>query len=565
MTTTSGQDGRFSFKKVRSGSWCIGAAKGGGALSPAEYRQRIFKGRGIAVAVSDNQQISDIRIMMPRTGTISGRVLDSDGEPMGHARVQAMEAFYQNGQKRLYTLNVVQTNDQGEFSLYWLPPGQYYVAAVAEDPSRQNVMFSVSPPGIGGHRSDTMPPVITRKNLADGSFTEEVYKAVYYGGGPDPQRAQKIDVGPGSNNSIELSFAGARTRAFHIRGRALNGVTGQPAEGAQIRLYPQDWTATAIVPYAIVDKNGNFDIGGVAPGSYALYGAASTRDPNARNPAELQGLPAAQIQQLIAQGVNLGGGIPIGMRIPIEMGSSHIENISLTLLAGGTLVGEFVFEGNLATTLTPQQKSSFRVSLARQPEIPGAALGGASAGNIAANAIDNSFRLPSIFPGDFRVMVSPLINPYASTPTTVADPLAGIYVKSIRYGNAEVLKDGLRLETHNPDQRLQIVLGIGGKLDGVVTNERNEPMANMKVALVPDFAYRNREDLYRNVITDASGKFKLQGIAAGDYRVFAWEDLADGAWQDADVLRDVESRGKMVRIREGEQAAVEVVAIAGGR
>jgi hypothetical protein len=253
------------------------------------------------------------------------------------------------------------------------------------------------------------------------------------------------------------------------------------------------------------------------------------------------------------------------MRIPIEMGSSHIENISLTLLAGGTLVGEFVFEGNLATTLTPQQKSSFRVSLARQPEIPGAALGGASAGNIAANAIDNSFRLPSIFPGDFRVMVSPLINPYASTPTTVADPLAGIYVKSIRYGNAEVLKDGLRLETHNPDQRLQIVLGIGGKLDGVVTNERNEPMANMKVALVPDFAYRNREDLYRNVITDASGKFKLQGIAAGDYRVFAWEDLADGAWQDSDVLRDVESRGKMVRIREGEQAAVEVVAIAGGR
>jgi hypothetical protein len=113
LTTTAGQDGRFSFKQVRAGNWCIGAAKSGGAFSPAEYRQRGYKGRGTAITIADNQQIQDIRLMMPRTGTISGRVLDSDGEPMGHARVQAMEAFYQNGQKRLYVLNVVQTNDLG--------------------------------------------------------------------------------------------------------------------------------------------------------------------------------------------------------------------------------------------------------------------------------------------------------------------------------------------------------------------------------------------------------------------------------------------------------------------
>ena len=138
-------------------------------------------------------------------------------------------------------------------------------------------------------------------------------------------------------------------------------------------------------------------------------------------------------------------------------------------------------------------------------------------------------------------------------------------MKSIRYGNADVLNDGLRLETHNPDQRLQIVLATGGPSAGIVTNDRDEPMANVKVALVPDFAYRNRDELYRNVTTDASGKFKISGIALGDYRVFAWEDIADGAWQDAEVLREVESRGKMVRIGEGEQTAVELVAIPGGR
>jgi len=565
LTATTGADGKFSFKQVRTGSWCIGAAKPGGALAPVEYQQRGFKSRGIAIAIADNQQITDIRLMMPRSGTISGRVLDSDGEPMGHARVQAMEAFYQNGQKRLYTLNVVQANDLGEFSLYWLPPGDYYVSTVAEDPSRQNVMFSVSPPGIGGHRSDVVPPVVSRKNLADGSFIEEVYKPVYYGSGTDPQRAQKISVAPGSSNNIELSFAGARTRSFHVRGRAVNGVTGQAPEGTQIRLYPLDWTATAVVPFASVDKAGNFDMAGVAPGSYSLYASGSTRDPNSPNPATLQGLQAAQLNQLLAQGINIGGAIPIGVRLPIEMGSQNLENVTLTLLPGGSLTGEFVFEGDLSSSLTPQQKSSFRVNLARMPDMPGASLGGASTGAIAANSTDTSFRMQSIFPGEFRVMVSPLINSFSWTSPALPDPLGNLFVKSIRYGNADALNDGLRLESYNPDQRLQIVLATGGKLEGAVMNDRNDPMSNAKVALVPDFAYRNRDDLYRSAVTDAAGKFTISGIPAGDYRVFAWDDIVDGAWEDAEILRNVESRGKAVRIKEGEQSAVEVVAIAGAR
>src|SRR5712671_13701 len=565
MTTTSGADGRFSFKQVRAGGWCIGAARADGAFSPVEYQQRGYKGRGIAVPITDNQQVRDIQLMMPRTGSISGRVLDSDGEPMGHARVQAMEAFYENGQKRLYTLNAVQTNDHGEFSLFWLPPGEYYVSAVPEDPLRQNVAFSVSPPGVGGHRSDAVPPVVSRKNLADGSLIEEVYAAVYYGGGPDAQRAQKIDVGPGSSRDIELSFAGALTRSFHIRGRAVNGATAKPADGAQIRLYPRGWTATAVVPFARADKDGNFDISGVATGSYALYASGTTVNPNAPNPAALQGIPPDQLIQLLNQGVNIGGSIPIGTRVPVDVGSQNLDGVSITSLPGGTLAGEFIFEGNLASTLMPQQKSSFRVNLSRQPDIPGATLGGASGGGIAPNATDTSFRLQSIFPGDFRVMVNPLMTGFSWTPQTLGDPLGNIYVKAIRYGNVDALSDLFHLDVHNPDQRLQIVLATGGKLDGTVMNSRNEPMANVKVALVPNVGYRNRDDLYRNTTTDASGKFKIQAVPQGDYRVFAWEDIVDGAWQDADVLREVEARGKMVHINEGEQASVEVIAVPGGR
>jgi hypothetical protein len=345
---------------------------------------------------------------------------------------------------------------------------------------------------------------------------------------------------------------------LHIRGRALNGVTGQPAEGAQVRLYPQDWTATAVVPYARVDKAGNFDIRGVAPGSYALYAAASMRDPNAPNPATVQGLPAAQIQQLIAQGLNLGGAIRSARGILSRWGIST-ENVSNLLPGGAT--GEFIFEATSPSLM-------HKVIVPRESCLATDIWRGAGwrinrrDGRIAANPRTPRSALRA-YSGDFRVMVSPLINAFSWTPQTLGDPLGSILVKSIRYGNADVLSDGLHLTTHNPDQRLQIVLATGGKLEGVVTNDRNELMANVRVALVPDFAYRNREELYRNAITDASGRL-VSGIAAGA-TVFAWEEIGDGAWQDAEVLRAVEGRGKMVRISEGGQAAVEIVVIPGIR
>lgn len=564
VVATSGDDGKFSFKNLHAGNWCIGASHPSGVYTPTEYAQRGNLGRGLALTIADNQQVTGIRLAMPRTGSISGRVLDSDGEPMGHARVQALEAFYQEGQRRLYILNVVQANDLGEFSLFWLPPGQYYVSAVAENPLRQQLMYSVSPPGNGGHRSDAISPVVNRKILESGEVVEDVYAPVYYGGGADPRRAQPIDVRAGSTTVIDLSFAGARIPSFHIRGRAINGVTGQPATGAQLRLTPRDWTSTAVVPYASADNNGDFDIAGVTPGSYVLYVNGTTRDPSA--PANPANLSAATLQLAIAQGLNLntGGAMPIGIRIPLEMGNSHIEDMKVTLTPGYAITGEFLFEGTLANDITPQLRSSLRVTVSRDPEITGAQAGGAAA-TIPANSPDNTFRLQNLSSGDYRTYVLPLFTPFLRAAPAISEALKNAYVKSIRLGNADVLADGLHLSNTAPDARLQIVLATGSKLEGTVTNDRQEVSANSRVALVPDYAFRRRADLYRSGTTDSSGKFRIQGVPPGNYKIFAWEDIPDGAWQDEETLRAYEGRGKAVRVGEGGQSTVDLVVIPPGR
>src|SRR5262245_45630376 len=269
-SATTNADGKFVLENLRAGGWCIGAAYPGGQYTPSEYLQRGYLGRGVTLSVSDNQKAENIRIAMAPTGGIAGRLTDADGDPLGRARVMVMESFYEEGQRRLYTLNVVQSDDLGEFRFYWLPPGQYYIAAIPEDTQRQRVMFSVAPPGSGGHRSDALSPVVTTRITQTGELVEEAYQTIYYPGSTDPNRALPVDVRPGqTTDGISLNFAGAKVRAWHIRGNVSStvvppaprgGATGFTPPPAQLRLAPRDWTSIAVMPSAISDPNGNFEI-----------------------------------------------------------------------------------------------------------------------------------------------------------------------------------------------------------------------------------------------------------------------------------------------------------------
>ena len=77
--------------------------------------------------------------------------------------------------------------------------------------------------------------------------------------------------------------------------------------------------------------------------------------------------------------------------------------------------------------------------------------------------------------------------------------------------------------------------------------------------LLPDI--RRRNELYRTTTTDVSGRFHFDRVPPGDYKVFSWEEVEDGAWYDADFMTANESRGMPVRIGEGrtETARVEVI------
>jgi hypothetical protein len=49
----------------------------------------------------------------------------------------------------------------------------------------------------------------------------------------------------------------------------------------------------------------------------------------------------------------------------------------------------------------------------------------------------------------------------------------------------------------------------------------------------------------------------LKGVAPGDYKLFAFENIEKDTWLDPDVLRGYESQGAPVNVRPGDPNAKE--------
>src|SRR6185503_4682933 len=139
---------------------------------PAEYGQRNPRGRGIALPVSADQVLRDIKLEMAPTVAISGRVVDADGDPLGHASVLALEAGYKNGRRVMSIVQAVHTDDRGIYELFWLPPGRYYVAAKLEDLHRRTLPLFIVPPGRAGPQERAGAPVVSSRSLPTGEIIE---------------------------------------------------------------------------------------------------------------------------------------------------------------------------------------------------------------------------------------------------------------------------------------------------------------------------------------------------------------------------------------------------------
>jgi hypothetical protein len=155
---------------------------------------------------------------------------------------------------------------------------------------------------------------------------------------------------------------------------------------------------------------------------------------------------------------------------------------------------------------------------------------------------DGSFTIENVAPDKYRVMAYNLP--------------AGMWVKSVRVGDQEVLENGADLSGGSAGP-MQITLGTQtGQITGTVQNGQQQPAPGSMVTLMPDPIREGRTDLYRTVTTDQSGQFSLQRVPPGDYKLFAWEHIELGRYMDPDFLKVHEGKAVKVTVKGNEQQQV---------
>src|SRR5262245_23502613 len=339
-TARSDRNGRFVFESVTPGEYRL-IATYEGEYVPAEYGQRSPTGEGILFEVVAGQKMTGIQLAMSPTGAISGRIYDRDGEPLAKAQVFALRPAYKNGRRTLTIVQSSETNDRGEYRLFWLAPGSYYVGGTADIPENglNLPVVRITPATRFGNYQQGTNPIIHKRRLKTGEVVEEMYLPIYYPNTTEMNAAASVAVAAGTTVSgVDIATAAALVRPGHIRGRVFEQATGQPAAGIYLQAMPRTIGPVFAIPQAQSNADGLFDIPGVAPGSYQILASARSSS------RSLDGFAA------------------------VEMADKDIENIPIVLTSGFKLSGRFVIEGSVPSV--DNSRLSFpAISLARDLEV----------------------------------------------------------------------------------------------------------------------------------------------------------------------------------------------------
>jgi hypothetical protein len=504
-------NGTFLFRDVRAGRYLLIATRNG--YLPAEFGQRNVQGRGVPIVVSSAQPPSDLRIVMTPTASVSGKILERSGQPIPGVSVQLVKAVYQEGRRTMSVVKSMLTNDLGEYRIFWVTPGSYYVNVIPppDVPAPGGIPLVISPYGQPAGRSLWWNAAnIGSTPAGNGLPDNEAYLPIFFPGTPEESAATLVELQPGADvRGIDIRVA--PVRAWRIRGVVLNGASRQPMPGAPLQLISLGPTSRVL--QANADAMGRFVIPRVPSGPYLLASLAQ------------------------AAGV--------GRLMSIEMRDSDIEtNVELQPF--------YALSGRVAASNPSALSVGLRLDygISNPPQLN------------ATPAADGSFTLRNVPPGDYRVFVSPILIPQVITRPAVPPSLQSTYVKAMRFGEIDLLNGRLRLD-RQPESPIEITTATDpGSLNGRVLDSRQRPSAGAMVVLMPEVERRvQRTDLFRTASTDETGQFLLEGIPPGDYRVFAWDNVADLAWRDPAFMRDYEERGRAVRIVEGTRQSVDLTSV----
>lgn len=398
----------------------------------------------------------------------------------------------------------VVTDDRGEYRIYLVTPGRYYV----------NAGTPQGPPGSGDPRlGPNQAPVF--------------YTSKFYPGATDIQFANELEVRPGAEVR-GIDFTLDRQAGVSVSGRILNASTGPGQDDVDIDLeyrdpgtgwdYGLDYRGRSEAIY----ENGRFEFQNVLPGLYTLTAAVD-------DPAAPEGIDLKRLGYM-----------------PVEVAEADLEDLALTVHPGGTIFGRVTTEGrdSLEDGFIRDTPLGVRLEPSRnggRPSIPG--LPAPTYGELSP---DGTFRIDNIMPGEYRLAVNWLRENF--------------YVKAALFGTTD-LRTGLLEFTGRETATLEILVSPNvASVEGAVTDDGLNAVEGAQVVLVPDVA-RHRPELFKAVRTDQRGRFTIPDIAPGDYKLYAWEAIEPYGWFDLELADRYAAEAVSLSLGESDRRQISTTVI----
>ncbi len=265
---TTDQSGAFVFRSVEPGKYRLSAGRTGFART--EFGASNPGGTGSTLTLEPACAIRDLAIRLVATPVVMGRVLDRDGDPVANARLTLYGARVSGGRRQLFQAGGALSNDLGEYRIFGILPGRYYLHATYMNPMRGQAVEA------GG----------------------ESAVPTFYPRAADVTAAVPLELTAGQEvRSMDITLLSAHT--VRVRGKL-----SMAGRGAHVLLSPPGGFLDHLggTPRAMVDGEGRFEIRDVVPGTYDLIAGTNA------------------------------GGKQFYARARVDAGATDIEGLNLTMI-----------------------------------------------------------------------------------------------------------------------------------------------------------------------------------------------------------------------------------------
>src|SRR5262252_1594819 len=306
---TADADGKYEFKDVKAGRYTVSASKG--SYVGLSYGQTRAFEQGKPLEILAGQTVEKVDFALPHGAIITGRVIDEFGEPLPDAMVSVQRHQNIGGQKRLVPAGrTATTNEIGEFRLFAIPPGQYYL------------QVSLRPMGMPADTDD-----------------RSGYAPTYFPGTSNLAEAQRVTIRLGQVIS-DMNMALLPIRTARITGTAVDS-QGRPLSGGVMAFPKSDSMVMMFGPPAQIKPDGSFNLGGLTPGDYVVQTSGPPGSDYASIDLTINGDDVTGVRLVAAPPLTVAG------RLIVDAGAAQsVQTSSLRIMITPVQVGTPNFGGS---------------------------------------------------------------------------------------------------------------------------------------------------------------------------------------------------------------------------